>query len=155
MSEETPQKHIIGIKNLSNNDLPKYLKDGDAGFDFRAFVENPVTIEPFKRAVIGTGLYFELGPEFEMQIRSRSGLAATNGVAVLNSPGTIDSGYRGEIKIILINLGDQPFTVNNGDRIAQGVIAPSWNNKLISLVQVNEISTSERSTGGLGSTGIN
>jgi dUTP pyrophosphatase len=146
----------INFVNKSKNYNPKYETSGSAGFDLRANLDSEVTL-PSKggRAIVPTGLYFELPSNFEMQIRPRSGLAAKNGVTVLNSPGTIDSDYRGEIKVILINHGDFDFTVSHGDRIAQGVIASVINNNIFNLTQVQEISDdTQRSSGGFGSTGI-
>lgn len=131
--------------------VPEYKTTGAAGADLYAFLNSPVTILPGKSAMIPTGLFFEIPEGYEIQVRPRSGLAAKNGVTVLNTPGTIDSDYRGEICIILINLGEKDFTVNNGDRIAQMVIAP--------VIQadfsiVNELSQTERGAGGFGSTGV-
>lgn len=146
----------INFVNKSNNYNPKYETSGSAGFDLRANLDSEVAI-PAKggRAIIPTGLYFELPSNFEMQIRPRSGLAAKHGVTVLNSPGTIDSDYRGEIKVILINHGEEEFKVNHGDRIAQGVIASVINNNIFNLTQVFELSDdTQRSSGGFGSTGI-
>jgi dUTP pyrophosphatase len=114
-----------------------------------------VTIKAGKRAIIPTGLFFELPNNFEIQVRPRSGLAAKNGVTVLNTPGTVDADYRGEIKIILINLGDEDFVVTHGDRIAQGVLATVTAKNIVKLIKIDEVSTNtERSTGGFGSTGI-
>lgn len=146
----------INFVNKSNNPNPEYATIGSSGFDIRANLTEQLTI-PSKGgiAIVPTGLYFELPSNFEMQIRPRSGLAAKNGVTVLNSPGTIDADYRGEIKVILINHGDMLFKINHGDRIAQGVIASVINNNIFNLNQVNEISDdTQRSSGGFGSTGI-
>lgn len=131
--------------------VPEYKTAGAAGADLYAFLNSPVTLLPGKSAMIPTGLFFEIPEGYEIQVRPRSGLAAKNGVTVLNTPGTIDSDYRGEICIILINLGEKDFSVNNGDRIAQMVIAP--------VIQadfsiVNELSQTERGAGGFGSTGV-
>jgi dUTP pyrophosphatase len=146
----------INFVNKSRNYNPRYETSGSAGFDLRADLDSDVVISPKGGiAIIPTGLYFELPSNFEMQIRPRSGLAAKHGVTVLNSPGTIDSDYRGEIKVILINHGDFYFTVSHGDRIAQGVIASVINNNIFNLNQVDEISDdTQRSSGGFGSTGI-
>lgn len=152
----TSFKLDINFTNKSNNPNPEYATNGSSGFDLRANLDTEVTI-PAKsgRAIIPTGLFFELPSNFEMQIRPRSGLAAKNGVTVLNSPGTIDSDYRGEIKVILINHGEEDFKINHGDRIAQGVIASVINNNIFNLNQVNEINDdTQRSSGGFGSTGI-
>jgi dUTP pyrophosphatase len=115
-----------------------------------------ITIKPNKKAIIPTGLYFEIPENFEIQIRPRSGLAAKNGVTVLNTPGTIDADYRGEIQIILINFGDEDFTIKHGDRIAQGVLAAVTAKNYVAFVKLSSISeNTERGAGGLGSTGKN
>lgn len=132
--------------------VPEYKTAGAAGADLYAFLpEETVVIEPGKRAVIPTGLFFEIPEGYEIQVRPRSGLAAKNGVTVLNTPGTIDSDYRGELKVILINLGDDSFSVKNGDRIAQMVIAPVIQAEFL---QVSELSETDRGNGGFGSTGV-
>jgi dUTP pyrophosphatase len=142
----------INYVNKSNNENPEYATSGSAGFDLRSNVN--VTIQPGEFDKVPTGLYFELPPNYEMQVRPRSGLSAKHGVTVLNSPGTIDSDYRGEIIVILINHGKEPFKIEVGDRIAQGVIAQTLTN-FIKLNNVSEISdNTERSSGGFGSTGI-
>ena len=144
----------INFVNKSNNQNPEYATKGSAGFDLRANLERPLFIHPGEYEIIPTGLHFELPENYEIQIRSRSGLAANYGVAVLNSPGTIDSDYRGEIKIILINHGKTNFRVENGDRIAQAVIANTVTN-FVNLNNITEISQeTERGSGGFGSTGI-
>ena len=141
--------------NKSKNQDPEYATEGSSGFDLRADLTEPITIKSSKRAIIPTGLFFQIPDNFEIQIRPRSGLAAKNGVTVLNTPGTIDADYRGEIKIILINLGEEDFVVNNGDRIAQAVIATTSAKNIISLLKTNEISDdTERGSGGFGSTGL-
>lgn len=130
--------------------VPEYKTAGAAGADLYAFLDSPVTILPGKSAMIPTGLFFEIPEGYEIQVRPRSGLAAKNGVTVLNTPGTIDSDYRGEIKVILINLGDKEFVVNNGERIAQMVIAPV----IQAAFEITEnLSQTERGAGGFGSTG--
>jgi len=131
--------------------LPVYKTEGAAGADLCAFVAEPVTIAVGKTAIVPTGLFFEIPLGYEVQVRPRSGLAAKNGVTVLNTPGTIDSDYRGEIKVILINLGDKDFVINNGDRIAQMVVAPVTQ---ASFELTSELSDTERGTGGFGSTGV-
>lgn len=131
--------------------VPEYKTAGAAGCDVCAFIEQPVTIQSGKFAMIPTGLYFEIPEGYEIQVRPRSGLAAKNGITVLNTPGTIDSDYRGELRIILINLGDKDFVINNGDRIAQIIIAA------VTQAQfkiVDSLSETERGTGGFGSTGV-
>jgi dUTP pyrophosphatase len=143
--------------NNSNNPNPEYATDGSSGFDLRANLTEPIRLHPEGGfAIIPTGLYFEIPQNFEIQIRSRSGLAAKNQVVVLNSPGTIDADYRGEIKIILINHGMDYFHVNHGERIAQAVVASVTAKNIINLIKVDEISTdTERGIGGFGSTGNN
>src|SRR5512133_1781937 len=113
----------IKVVNKSGNQLPVYSTDHSAGMDLRAFLEGPVTILPLKRALIKTGLYIQLPEGFEAQVRPRSGLALKNGVSLLNTPGTSDADYRGEIGVILVNLSDEPFIVSNGDRIAQMIVS--------------------------------
>lgn len=131
--------------------LPVYQTEGAAGFDFLAAVEGPVEILPGKRAMISTGLKFAVPQGCELQVRPRSGLAAKNGVTVLNTPGTIDSDYRGEVKIILINLGDEPFVVERGMRIAQGILAPYYKAEFCVIDALDE---TERGSGGFGHTGV-
>lgn len=142
--------------NESNNPDPEYATSGSSGFDLRANLTEQVTLPPKGGfAIIPTGLYFELPENFEIQVRSRSGLAAKNQVCVLNSPGTVDADYRGEIKVILINHGLNDFIVNHGDRIAQAVISSVISKNYINLNRINKINTStERGSGGFGSTGI-
>lgn len=131
--------------------VPSYETSGAAGADVRAFLNEPVVIPVGKRAMIPTGLFFAIPEGFEIQVRPRSGLAAKNGVTVLNTPGTIDSDYRGEVKVILINLGDADFTVNNGDRIAQLIVAPVTQGI---FVKTDKLDKTERGAGGFGSTGV-
>ena len=131
--------------------LPSYETGGAAGADLRARLEDPAVIPPLGRARIPTGLALEIPPGYEAQIRPRSGLAARKGVTVLNAPGTIDSDYRGELGVILINLGQEPFTVRDGDRIAQIVIAPAVR---AIIVEAASLSETERGEGGFGSTGV-
>ena len=140
----------IKIVNQSNNVLPTYETILSAGMDIRANLNESIIIKPSERTLVPTGLFIELPAGFEAQIRTRSGLAAKNGITVLNSPGTIDADYRGEIKVILINLSQQDFVVNHGDRIAQMIIAK---HETISWKQVNELKTTERGSGGFGHTG--
>lgn len=142
--------------NKSNNPDPQYATNGSSGFDLRAYLEKPLIIGAGKSAIIPTGLYFEIQENFEIQIRPRSGLAANHLVTVLNSPGTIDADYRGEIKVILINHNDSDFTVNNGDRIAQAVIASVIAKNIVKLAKIDDVSTNTgRGAGGFGSTGKN
>lgn len=131
--------------------LPEYKTMGSAGADVCALLSEPLTIKSGKSVIIPTGLFFEIPEGFEIQVRPRSGLAAKNGVTVLNTPGTIDSDYRGELKVILINLGDKDFSVNNGDRIAQIIVAPVIQGD---FVLAESLSQTERGSGGFGSTGI-
>jgi len=138
-------------KKSPSVDLPRYETAGAAGMDLRAFLEQEVAIAPLERAKIPTGLFVEIPAGYEAQVRPRSGLAARSGVTVVNAPGTIDSDYRGEVEVMLINFGGEPFTVKNGDRIAQMVIAPV----VRAFVRETDIlSRTERGTGGFGSTGI-
>ena len=131
--------------------LPQYESSGAAGMDLRAFIDREITIPPLGRAKIPTGLFMEVPQGCEAQVRPRSGLAARSGITVLNTPGTIDSDYRGEVEVILINLGDELFTVKNGDRIAQMVISPVAR---AAVSETNALSETKRGTGGFGSTGI-
>ena len=130
--------------------LPQYESSCAAGMDIRAFIDQEICIAPFGRARIPTGLFLEIEDGYEAQIRPRSGLAARDGITVLNSPGTIDSDYRGELEIILINLGDSSFTVKNGDRIAQMLISPVFR---AIICEADKLSETKRGSGGFGSTG--
>ncbi|HJN54144.1 MAG TPA: dUTP diphosphatase, partial [Flavobacteriaceae bacterium] len=141
----------IKIINRSNQSLPKYETDNSAGMDIKAFINNNITLKPLERTVISTGLYLSLPKGYEAQIRPRSGLAIKKGITVLNSPGTIDSDYRGEIGVILINLSNAIFTVKSGDRIAQLIIAK---HESISWAEVEQLEDSSRGSAGFGSTGI-
>ena len=129
--------------------LPSYAHEGDAGMDLSSAVE--LSVPPGGRAVVGTGLVMMLPPGYEAQVRPRSGLAARRGVTVLNTPGTIDSGYRGEVGVILANFGNEPFEVRKGDRIAQLVVAPVVRAE---VEESDEADSTERGTGGFGSTGV-
>lgn len=145
----------VSFINKSNNPDPTYEKEGDSGFDIRAFIDKPIDIEPGCRTLVKTGLYFEIPYGYELQVRSRSGLALNNGVIVLNSPGTVDSGYRGEIGVILHNTDKlNPFYVHNGDRIAQGVIAAVQTMGKTKFIKTDTLSSSDRGSGGFGSTGV-
>lgn len=141
----------VKIVNNSNNPLPFYSTNGSAGMDIRAFIPNSVTIEPFERVLIPTGLHVSLPTGCEIQIRPRSGMALKHGITVLNTPGTIDSDYRGDIGVILINLSDTPYTVYNGDRIAQMVVNVYEN---VDWEEIDSLSDTERGEGGFGHTGI-
>lgn len=148
-------KLVFKFKNDSNNPDPEYATEEAAGFDLRANLGESTTLESGEIKIIPTGLYFDLQQGFEMQIRPRSGLAAKHGVTVLNSPGTIDSDYTGEIKVILINHGKETFQINNGDRIAQAVIASVTSKNIIKLMKVDNINKeTDRGTDGFGSTGL-
>jgi dUTP pyrophosphatase len=141
----------IKIINKSNNPLPSYESESSAGMDLKAFTSNDITINPLERTIIKTGLFMSLPIGYEGQVRSRSGLSTKHGVCVLNSPGTIDSDYRGEIGVILINLSNDPFVISNGDRIAQLVIAKHDRGE---WTEVNELELTKRGDKGFGSTGI-
>ena len=131
--------------------LPSYQTAGAAGADVCACLSQPIVLEPGARAMVPTGLSFEIPCGYEIQVRPRSGLAAKNGVTVLNSPGTIDSDYRGEVKVILINLGSEPFAIAHGDRIAQLIVAPV---EQAQFHVVESLSSTQRGQGGFGSTGV-
>jgi len=141
----------IEIINRSSNPDPGYATAHAAGMDIRAHLESPMTILPMQRALIPTGLYIALPPGYEAQIRPRSGLAINSGITMLNTPGTIDADYRGEIKVIAINLGDIPFQINNGDKIAQMVVAK---HETVYWQHVDQLSDTERGAGGFGHTGV-
>lgn len=140
----------VKIINKSPNELPAYSTAQSAGLDLRANLEEPIVLKPLQRALIPTGLYIELPVGHEAQIRPRSGLAAKHGIGVLNSPGTIDADYRGEIKVILVNLSDEDFTVEHGERVCQMVIA---RHETVSWDEVEILSDSHRGAGGFGHTG--
>ena len=140
----------IQIINRSNHDLPAYETEMSAGMDLRADIEEPVLLQPLERKLISTGLYLALPQGFEAQIRPRSGLAYKHGLTVLNSPGTIDADYRGEIKVLLVNLSKEDFSISSGDRIAQMVIAK---HEQPEFELVGELSDTARGAGGFGSTG--
>lgn len=142
----------VKIINQSTNPLPAYLTEGSAGLDIKAFLNEPVTLQSLQRILIPTGLFIELPQGYEAQIRPRSGLAIKQGITCLNTPGTIDSDYRGEIKIILINLSGIPQVVNGGDRVAQMVLQKV---ERINWEEVILLSETARNNGGFGSTGTN
>ena len=142
----------IKVINKSNNELPKIETIGSAGLDIRAFIEKDIILEPSKHILVNTGLYFSIPIGYECQIRSRSGMAFNNGVFVLNSPGTIDSDYRGEIKVLLMNLSDKNFIIHNGDRIAQIVFSKYY---IPEYQEVDILPNSDRDNKGFGSTGQN
>ena len=140
----------IKIKNTSGHDLPNYETEGSAGMDLRASIEADIVLEPMARALIRTGLFIELPLGYEAQVRPRSGLALKKGITVLNTPGTIDADYRGEIGVILVNLSQEAFTISNGDRIAQLVIA---RHERAVWQEAEVLSDTDRGAGGFGSTG--
>jgi dUTP pyrophosphatase len=140
----------VRIINQSSNPLPEYVTPGSAGMDLRANLESPLTLKPMERLLVPTGLFFELPLDYEAQVRPRSGLAIKHGLTCLNSPGTVDADYRGEIKVILINLSNEPHTIQHGDRIAQMVVHKV---EKIKWKQVNKISGTTRGEGGFGHTG--
>jgi len=143
---------ILLVKKKENGVvIPKYESPGAAGMDLCAFLNQDITVAPLERVRIPTGLYIEIPQGYEAQIRPRSGLAFHSGISVLNTPGTIDSDYRGEVGVIIINLGREPFTVKNGDRIAQMVISPVMH---VTVSEAEFLSDTERGAGGFGSTGI-
>ncbi len=140
----------VKIVNKSNNDLPGYETEHSAGMDLRANLEEPVLLKPLERALIPTGLYIALPVGMEAQIRPRSGLAIKKGISVLNTPGTIDADYRGEIKVILINLSSEDFLINNGERICQMIIAQ---HEKAGWEEVEVLEETDRGAGGFGHTG--
>jgi dUTP pyrophosphatase len=141
----------IKIINKSKHPLPNYETSASAGMDLRANIDSSILLKPLERAIIKTGLFIALPSSYEAQVRPRSGMAAKNGITVLNAPGTIDADYRGEIGVILVNLSNEPFTINDGERIAQLVIAKheqaNWN-------EVEILEETARGKGGFGSTGL-
>ena len=140
----------IRIVNKSRHPLPAYETLASAGMDLRAFIPGEIVLKPLERALVPTGLFIELPVGFEAQVRPRSGLAIKKGVTVLNTPGTIDADYRGEIKVILVNLSNEDFVVNDGERIAQMIIA---SHEQAEWIQVDELEQTSRGAGGFGSTG--
>lgn len=149
-----PTINIMRLDHADGLELPSYETDGSAGMDIRAAVseDESMIISPNQRALVPTGLVFEIPKGFEVQIRPRSGLAFKNGITCLNTPGTIDSDYRGEIKVLLINLGAEEFEITRGMRIAQMIVAPVTQAQ---LNEVSELGDTERGIGGFGSTGVN
>jgi dUTP pyrophosphatase len=142
----------INVINKSKHPLPEYATEYSAGLDLRANIDSPIELKPLERLLIPTGLFIELHKGYEAQIRPRRGLAFKNGITVLNSPGTIDADYRGELKVLLINLSNTSFIINDGERIAQMVIAK---HEQINWEVVNIIDETERGAGGFGHTGTN
>ena len=142
---------MLEIINKSKHEIPTYETKGSAGVDLRANLEESIILKPLDRVIVKTGLFIALPVGFEAQVRPRSGLAAKKGITVLNAPGTIDSDYRGEIGVILVNLSKEEFHIKDGERIAQLVIAK---HERITWTEVEKLSETERNTGGFGSTGI-
>ena len=156
----TTKHHIrfgldVGLVNKSNNPNPEYATENASGFDLRANLEDgPIILKPLERGLIPTGLFFAIPLYHELQVRPRSGLALKHGVTVLNTPGTVDADYRGEVGIILINLGSEDFKIEHGDRIAQAVITKSEGGNYYNLIQKETLDTTERNDGGFGHTGV-
>ena len=144
------EKLKVKIVNRSTNELPAYSTDQSAGMDLRAWLDEPVTLQPLERRLIHTGVYIELPVGYECQIRPRSGLALKRGLTVLNTPGTIDADYRGEVGVILVNLGNEPQVIENGERICQMVVA---RHETVQWELVETLDDSERGSGGFGHTG--
>jgi dUTP pyrophosphatase len=141
----------VKITNKSKHDLPKYETAGSSGMDIRANIDAVVSLKPLQRALIKTGLFLEMDPSIECQIRPRSGLALKKGLTVLNTPGTVDADYRGEVGVILINLSEEEVIIEDGERIAQMVFCPI---QKVTLTEVTELTDSARGAGGFGSTGV-
>lgn len=145
------QKIVIKVINQSIHSLPKYETIGSSGLDLKAFIEESIELSPLERKLVPTGLFLEIPLGYEAQVRSRSGLAIKQGLVCLNSPGTIDADYRGEVKVILINLSNEKVTINNGDRIAQIIFQKI---EQVDLIQVDVLDSTKRGSGGFGHTGI-
>ncbi|MGO4524924.1 dUTP diphosphatase [Microvirga sp. 2MCAF35] len=145
--------HIQRLAHAVGLPLPRYETAGAAGMDLVAAnpAERPIVLQPMQRTLVPTGLVFQLEPGFEAQVRPRSGLAFRHGVTVLNTPGTVDADYRGEVQVLLVNFGSEPFTISRGMRIAQMVIAPVT---VVEPVEVGEVDETDRAAGGFGSTGL-
>ncbi|MCI7400710.1 MAG: dUTP diphosphatase [Prevotella sp.] len=141
----------IRVINKGRQPLPEYATAQSAGLDLRANIEEAIVLNPMERKLVGTGLFMALPPGYEAQVRPRSGLALKHGITVLNSPGTIDADYRGELKVLLVNLSNEPFVVNEGERIAQLVIAK---HEKAEFKLVEELDDTERGAGGYGHTGV-
>lgn len=140
----------VKVVNKSSNPLPQYATLLSAGMDVRADIAEPIVIQPLGRAIVPTGLYLQIPAGYEVQVRPRSGLAAKKGITVLNAPGTIDADYRGEVCVILANLSSEPFTVENGERVAQLVLA---RHEVMEWEETSELDSTDRGEGGFGSTG--
>ena len=143
---------LVRIVNKSNNDLPEYSTHMSAGMDIRAFLNEPLVLKPLERQLVPTGLFIELPEGYEAQIRPRSGIALKKGITVLNTPGTIDADYRGEVKVILVNLSNDDVTIENGDRICQMVVA---SHEKVDWKLVDALNDTKRGAGGFGHTGKN
>ena len=143
-------KLVVKIINRSKNPIPSYATEGSSGMDLRADIEDNFTIQPMERRLVPTGLFIELPFGYEAQVRPRSGLAIKQGITCLNSPGTVDADYRGELKVVLINLSNEPQTIHKGDRIAQMVFQKV---EIVTLTQVDELNSTVRGEGGFGHTG--
>jgi len=141
---------IVRVVNQSKHELPQYATELSAGLDLRANIDSPIELKPLERTLVPTGLFIELQKGYEAQIRPRSGLAFKNGITVLNSPGTIDADYRGEVKVLLVNLSNTSFTINDGERVAQMVIAK---HEQITWEATTSLDETERGAGGFGHTG--
>lgn len=141
----------VKVINRSKHDLPKYETEASAGVDLRANLPKPFSLQPLERTLVQTGIFLEIPVGYEAQVRPRSGLALKKGVTVLNTPGTIDADYRGEVGVILVNISNQPFVINDGERIAQLVFAKV---EQAEFLEVEELSSTERGVGGFGSTGV-
>lgn len=141
---------IIRVVNQSKHELPQYATELSAGLDLRANIDTPIELKPLERILVPTGLFIELQKGYEAQIRPRSGLTFKNGITVLNSPGTIDADYRGEVKVLLVNLSNTPFMINDGERVAQMVIAK---HEQIAWEPTSSLDETERGAGGFGHTG--
>ena len=150
-NDEMPAPIGVRIINKSDHPLPSYETLGSAGMDLRAFIDKPFTLKPLERAIVKTGLFIELPLGHEAQVRPRSGLAAKKGITVLNSPGTIDADYRGEIGVILVNLSNDNFTIEPGERIAQLVISK---HERVVWEETEKLNETSRGAGGFGSTGV-
>ena len=142
----------VKFTNKSTNEDPFYANVGDSGFDLRAFLDESITLRSLERTLIPTGLSFELPPNTELQVRPRSGISLKHGISVLNTPGTVDEGYRGDVGIIAINLSNEEYTINNGDKIAQGVIINVIGQRISDLIKTKNLSDTERGSDGFGST---
>lgn len=141
----------VKIINKSNHNLPQYATEGSSGMDVRANLSNPISLQPFERKLIPTGIFLEMPIGVECQVRPRSGLALKKGLTVLNSPGTVDADYRGEVGVILINLSNETVIIEDGERIAQLVFCPVT---IVNLEETSNLASSDRGDGGFGSTGV-